>query len=112
MALTKTKCIYELLYRGGPKGFVGAHVIEMECVYEDGEKIGERFFPARPITEAEFREMLGGESAALIEAADAARAELGQITEEKGALEQDLAKTRAALAIYQADTADAAVAQG
>ena len=74
MAITDNTFLYEILYRGGPDGFQGAHAVDLRRVADGDTILVDQEQPARPITEAEFRDLLGGQTAALIEAADAANA--------------------------------------
>lgn len=87
MALTTRTRLYEILVRFGPSGFQGAHAIDIDEIVDGDEVKAAKELPARPITSAEMSEMLGNHSAALIEAADAARA---------AAREADARATRAA----------------
>jgi len=106
MAIQRTTHLYEVLYRGGPGGFQGAHAVDLERV-ADGEQIyAETLLPARPITEAEFGDLLGGQSAALIEAADTARSERDMAITDRDAalLERDAA-------VSAAETANARMAE-
>lgn len=90
MAITRTSFLYEILLRFNANGYQGAHVIDLEQVIEDGNVISERELPARPITEAEIGTIIGAQSAALVEAADAARAEARAIRTENAQLQEIL----------------------
>lgn len=88
MALKKQTSLYEILVRFGPKGFVGAHAIDMEEVIDGKEVHSAKELPPRPVTEAEFKELLGAQTAKLIEAADAARAERDEHAKARAEAEQ------------------------
>lgn len=68
--------LYDITARFGPDGFVGAHAIDMKRTIDDDDgDVTDKEFPARPITADEFTDLLGGQTAALIQAADDARAD-------------------------------------
>lgn len=83
MTITRSTFLYEVLARFNSAGFQGAHAIDIEQVADGTEVISEKELPARPITQAEFGDLLGGQTAALIEAADTAMEALRRVTEER-----------------------------
>ncbi len=93
MTIKKTSHLYELLIRFGPDGFQGAHMKDLETVADGSEIISQRVLDPRAITEAEAGTLIGKESAKLVEAATAARAEAEAATAER---DEWQAKTTAA----------------
>lgn len=89
MAITKTTFLYEILVRFGPDGYRGSHVLDLEKVVDGAEILVERVLPARPITEAEVGELLGGKVAALIEQLDAANARIAELETPVSELEEE-----------------------
>ena len=75
MTIKRKRFLYDITIRFGPSGFRGAHAIDLDQVCDGDEVISEKETAARSITEVEFQSLLGGQSAALIEAADSARRE-------------------------------------
>lgn len=82
MSIEKRTVPYEIFIRFEHGEFKGAHLGELEQFLEDGKVVSETELPVRPITEAECGKYIGEQSAKLIEAADAARAEAVAIREE------------------------------
>lgn len=105
MAMARNTSLYELLARFGPSGYLGAHAIDLERVTDGDELVAERELPARSITQAEFGAMLGAQSAALIEAADEARAEAAAAIAERDATAQSLETAQARIAALEAENA-------
>lgn len=91
MTIEKTVRPYEVLVRFGRAGFQGAHVQDIEEVVEGDEVLAARILPARPLTEAEVGDVVGGEAARLIEAVEATRlqaqADAAAAAEARAALE-------------------------
>ena len=75
MTIQRKRFLYDITLRFGPSGFRGAHAIDLDQVCDGDEVISEKETAARSITEIEFQSLLGGQTAALIEAADSARRE-------------------------------------
>jgi hypothetical protein len=96
MAIERIAFLYEILWRGGPDGFQGAHAIDLERIVDGDEVIAEKLLDARPITEAEFGELLGANAAQAIEAADRARAEYNELRAQYHELRVALAETNTA----------------
>jgi hypothetical protein len=103
--IEKRTYLYEILFRFGPEGLAGAHAIDMEQLYDsDEDKVElERELPARPITLAEAKELIGVQKATvLVGAADAkaraaaANAEAGRAIEAAEAIETAAAEVVAA----------------
>jgi chromosome segregation ATPase len=73
MTIERKRFLYDITLRFGPSGFRGAHAIDLDQICDGDEVISEKETAARSITEVEFRSLLGGQTAELIEAADSAR---------------------------------------
>lgn len=69
------KGLYEVLIRFDHNGYKGSHVIEADYfVGDDGVLIADKIAEAMPITQQQVGDLLGGETAGLIEQLEAARA--------------------------------------
>jgi hypothetical protein len=115
MAIEKHSYLYEILIRFDEDGFAGAHVKDLETVFDadDGVVYSAKETEPRNVTEAEVGEILGAQAAVLIETVDrervraaAAEAGLGQANEALAAvqaqcedLEAELVKVKASHAV-------------
>lgn len=99
MALTNETIPYEILVRFSDMdgSFQGAHVCNMSLIREDGVITHRTIMGAREITQAEVGGILGKENARLIEAIDAARADLAAVQGQVAALTAENEQLRAAL---------------
>lgn len=80
--IEKTSFLYEVLLRFGPDGLSGAHAIDMVRIVDtgSGEVIAENEELARPITQAEVSDILGAETAGMIEQIGRLEAEVAELT--------------------------------
>ena len=77
MTIERKTFVHEILIRLDETGFRGAHVADLECLFENGQPIpgAVKEGPPRPLTAAEVGELIGVEQARVIESATAFRQE-------------------------------------
>jgi hypothetical protein len=107
MALDRRTYLYEILVRLDQNGIKGAHVVDLEEIYdtESGEIIQAKPLPARPVTTEEIAPLLGAGNVAVIEQIDG----LNRQAEEAKAAAAAQADALAA-ALARAEAAEAALA--
>lgn len=77
MTIERKTFVHEILIRLDETGFRGAHVADLECLFENGQPIpgAVKEGPPRPLTAAEVGALIGVEQARVIESATAFREE-------------------------------------
>ncbi len=102
--------LYELLIRFSPDGFQGAHAKDIaRMTDDDGKVVSDTELPPRPVTEAEFRKLLGAQNAKLTEAAQKANHDraVAEAAREKAEAQQSKTAGELATAVHRIDQANA-----